>query len=283
MIIRTTKSQALTGIALAMTAWLAGCVQYPAVKDIAKDKPAYLAANFSPEALPAAVRKKLPAEGAHPLPFKVLTLKGVVAGSIGLNRVAAQFTTTLVNAKDTGLVEQLYEVSSNGIPSAASFSLSYLNLFFMKQETTSYAATVAPPPTVVHEVENDLLHMGKPQEDMTFTATASTGVGIQIVNFRVAVSTCHTGHYYPAARIRKGLAGEAIDIDCRETLDGILRGTNRRTYLSDYGVYVLRETATTTSKLGWSYRTFDRDGVIEPAVPETPDKSTKPSAHNEST
>ncbi|RQH09992.1 hypothetical protein [Paraburkholderia dinghuensis] len=245
---------------LAIAGSLSGCVQFTPVKDIAKDKPAYLAANFTIDSLPTSIKEKLPAAGSHPLPFKLLTITGVVSGHVGANNVSSEFKSTLVNAKDTGLVQQLHEVSSNGIPSAATFSLSYLNLFYLKSETTSYFQPVAPMPIVAHSVEKNPFDMSKPQEDTTFSATFTSGTAVQLVNFRVVVSTCHAAHYYPASRVTAGLQGDAIDLDCEDRIDNILQTTSRRTYLTEYGIYVMRTSATAAAKLEWKYSAFEKDG-----------------------
>ncbi|WP_147329495.1 hypothetical protein [Paraburkholderia sp. DHOC27] len=250
----------MTFSAVAMAGALSGCVQFTPVKDIAKDKPGYLAANFTIESLPSSVREKLPPEGSHPLPFKVLSISGSVSGHIGANNTSSNFTTTFVNTKDTGLVQQLHEVSSNGIPSAATFSLSYLNLYSLKQETTSYFTPIAPQPNIAHDIDQNPFNIVKPEENSTFSTTVSLGYPAQLVNFRVIVATCHTGRYYSASRVNAGLSGNAIDLDCEETKDGILQDTTRRTYLSEYGIYVVRSVATAAAKLEWQYIQFDKDG-----------------------
>ncbi|MGF6646871.1 hypothetical protein P3T24_005107 [Paraburkholderia sp. GAS33] len=96
------KTNALTGVSLASIGLLAGCVQFVYVKDIASDKPAYLATHFSIESLPAGVLDKLPAPGTHTLPFKVLTMSGTFLGHVGTVTMKSDFKATLINAK-TGI------------------------------------------------------------------------------------------------------------------------------------------------------------------------------------
>lgn len=256
-----------------MAVALAGCVQFTSVKDIAKDKPGYLAANFNVETLPTSLQQKLPAAGSHPLPFKILKITGTMNGHMGANAYVSDFKSTLVNAKDSGLVQQLNEVSANGIPSAASFSLSYLNWYFIKQETTSYFQQVAPQAIVAHEIDPTAFDLSKPQEDQNYTVTLTVGTAVQIVNFKTVISTCHTGKYYPAANVVAGLQGQAIDLNCEDSKDGILQGTSRRTLLSEYGVYVMRSSATAAMKFDWQYTGFEKDGRRESVDPSGHDKA----------
>jgi hypothetical protein len=99
-------TSALTCISFASVAALSGCVQFTPVKDMALDKPAYLAAHFNIESLPASVQGKLPSSGTHPLPFKVLAIAGSMVGHVGATTLQGNFQTTMTNAKDTGVVQQ---------------------------------------------------------------------------------------------------------------------------------------------------------------------------------
>jgi hypothetical protein len=246
------KNRALTGVSLAAIGLLSGCVQFVSVKDIARDKPGYLATHFSIESLPAGVRDKLPAPGTHMLPFKVLTMSGTLSGHVGAVAMKNDFKTTLINAKDTGLVQQVLETSANDIPSSATFSLSYLNVYNLKQETASYSQTVALIPFVVHNSDNNAFLFDAPKEDATYTTTFKIGTTVQIANFRTTVSTCHAGHYYPASRVNATLNGNAIDLECADTKDGIIQSKTLRTYLTEYGVGLNRSLATSTAKFDWT-------------------------------
>ncbi|MBU6489100.1 MAG: hypothetical protein KGQ57_14965 [Burkholderiales bacterium] len=254
------KTSALTGISLAATGLLAGCVQFVPVKDIAGDKPGYLATHFSIESLPTAVREKLPAPGAHVLPFKVLTLSGTFSGHVGATAIKDTFKATLVNAKDTGLIQQVLETSANDVPSSATFSLSYLNMYSLKQETASYSQTMAFIPFVVHDSDNSQFAFDAPKEDTTYTTTFKVGTTVQIANFRTTTSNCHTGHYYPASRISAALTGKAIDFECEESKDGIIQSKTRRTFLTEYGVGLNRSLATSSAQFEWTYSAFEKDG-----------------------
>jgi hypothetical protein len=263
-------TSALTCIAFASVAALSGCVQFTPVKDMALDKPAYLAAHFNIESLPASVQGKLPSSGTHPLPFKVLAIAGSMVGHVGATTLQGNFQTTMINAKDTGVVQQVSELSSNGIPSAATYSLSYLNLYTLKQETAVYSQRVAPLPILVHGVDNNQFVFDKPREGATYTSTFTSGTTVQIMNFRDMVRTCHAGHYYPASKVTPGLSGQAIDLDCDESKDGIIQNKSRHTYLTEYGVGVVRSMATASAKFEWSYTEFEKDGEHSPGTAVKP-------------
>lgn len=253
------KLPALAAVSIASIV-LSGCVQFVPVKEMASDKPGYLARHFDVASLPASVRDKLPAPGSHTLPFKVLVMSGTVAGHVGTAAVQNDFKATLVNAKDTGLIQQLYETSANGVPSGATFSLSYLNLYSLKQEVALYSRTVAFIPFIVHDVDNNQFAFDAPKEDATYTTAFEFGTTVQIVNFHTTVSTCRTGHYYPASQINAGLTGKAIDLECEDTRDGIVQNKARRTYLTEYRVGLSRSFATSTMKLDWTYSDLEKDG-----------------------
>jgi hypothetical protein len=259
------KTSALTGVSFACIGLLSGCVQFVSVKDMASDKPGYLATHFSIESLPAGVRDKLPAPGTHTLPFKILTMSGTLSGHVGAVAMKNDFKATLVNAKDTGAVQQLFETSANDVPSGATFSLSYLNVYSLKQETASYTQTVALIPFVVHDSDNNQFVFDAPKEDTTYTTTFKVGTTLQLVNFRTTVSSCHTGHYYPASQVNTTLTGKAIDFDCEDTKDGIIQNKTRRTYLTEYGIGLNRSLATSNAKFDWAYSNFEKDGEKVPA------------------
>ena len=162
------------------------------------------------------------------------------------------------------------ELSSNGIPSAATYSLSYLNLYTLKQETAVYSQRVAPLPILVHGVDNSQFVFDKPREGATYTSTFTSGTTVQIMNFRNMVRTCHAGHYYPASKVTPGLSGQAIDLDCDESKDGIIQNKSRHTYLTEYGVGVVRSMATASAKFEWSYTEFEKDGEHSPGTAVKP-------------
>jgi hypothetical protein len=258
------KASALTGVSLVCIALLSGCVQPGSVKDMASDKPGYLAMHFGIESLPAGVRDKLPAPGTHVLPFKVMTMSGTLSGHVGAVALKDDFKATLVNAKNTGLVQQVFETSANDVPSAATFSLSYLNLYSLRQETASYSQTTAVIQLVVHDSDNNQFAFDAPKEDTTYTTTFEMGTAVQIVNFRATVSICHADHYYPASQINAVLTGKAINLNCEDTKDGIIQNRSRRTYLTEYGVGLIRSFATSTAKFDWTYSEFEKDGEKAP-------------------
>ena len=59
--------------------------------------------------------------------------------------------------------------------------------------------------------------------------------------------------------------GNAIDLDCEDTRDGIIQNKTRRTYLTEYGVGLNRSPATSTAKFDWTYSDFEKDGEKAPA------------------
>jgi hypothetical protein len=247
-----TKTSAPIGASLAAIGLLSGCVQFVPVKDIASDKPGYLATHFSIESLPTSVRDMLP--------FKILTLSGTLSGHVGAVAMKNNFKATLINAKDAGLVQQVLETSANDVPSGATFSLSYLNMYSLKQETASYSQTMAFIPFIVHDTDNNQFAFDAPKEDTTYTTTFKVGATVQIANFRTTVSSCHAGHYYPASQINAALTGKAIDLNCEDTKDGIIQNKTRRTYLTEYGVGLSRSLATSTAQFEWTYSDFEKDG-----------------------
>lgn len=257
---RNRIARVLVGTSVTSAALLSGCTQFVPVKDMASDKPGYLAAHFGVDSLPTSIRDKMPAAGTHKLPFKVLTVLGKVTGHFGTAGIERDFKTVLINAQDTGMVQQVYESSANGVPAAATFSLSYLNIYSLKEETANYAQTAAFIPFVAHDADNGEFAFNAPQEDETYTTTFKFGTTVQIVNFRALTWTCHSSRYYPASQFNTALTGKAIDLDCEQIKDGIVQNKTRRTYLTEYGIGLTRSVATTAGKLDWSYSGFEKDG-----------------------
>lgn len=259
-----------TIVSVACVALLPGCVQMTSVTDMAKDKPGYLATHFNVDSLSAGVRDKLPAPGTHVLPFKVLKLSGTMSGHVDSNDVKYEFNSTLTNANDTGVIQQVFEMSSNDVPSALQFSLSYLNLITLKQEMGSYSLRNAFLTLIAHDIDNVPFASDAPKENTTYTTALKSGTAVQLINFRSAVMSCHADHYYPASQINPMLTGKAIDLDCEDTVDGIVKDKARHTYLTEYGIGLKRSSATTTAKFEWTYSSFEKDGQKAPASAAKP-------------
>lgn len=78
------------------------------------------------------------------------------------------------------MVQQVLETSANDVPSGATFSLSYLNMYSLKQETASYSQTMAFIPFIVHDSDNNQFAFDAPEEDTTYTTTFKIGTTVQL-------------------------------------------------------------------------------------------------------
>ena len=260
MAVQVKNSWKIIATALGLGSLLSGCSPFVQVKDIANDKPGYLAENFNLQSLPSDVQAKLPAANTRPLAFQKLTLRGKIVGKEGATDIDKTFALTILNTNNSGVVQTTNEVTANGVPSAITFNISYRNLVDLKSETAWYNRTMTLVPLVAHDIDTDAFGINDLSEGKTFTIKSASGTTVQLVNFKHHVKTCHADHFYDAAKVNAALTGKAIDVECQLETDGIVMYKDVRTFLSAYGIALTRSFATSTFKSEWTYTDVDADG-----------------------
>lgn len=243
------STKLLLSTAVSAALLLAGCATDTAppvkVSDIVKDRRGYLAKTFAPDTLPPAIRDQFTAAAPTSLPFKELTLTFEVTqhdvnpAPNKANDVKHREVMVLTDAGN-GFVESQTESSTNDIPNSLYLVLSYDNLFTLKSQSLIYNAVNAQgvnQPDSVSDISKDALH---PKDNSAYSFS-------EHAYSKDFTFQCQSGKSYAANALLPKLGGNALDLDCNFTSDGVVSRRSKLTYLSAYGVYISRETDTSTT------------------------------------
>lgn len=218
------------------TATLAACAPM-AVKDIAVDKPGYLAKNFSQAQLPTDVSKQIATNRQASPNFHTIKIKfkSALENNIGEKKTTETADVTYKNVGN-GLVQILREYANNDIPFSNAYELSYLGLFQLRsqqvinnQRTGNFIVEVKH----LNRFEKDFVPV---REDATYAFEWASGNSVQIANFTDRKMTCSSGKFYPAAKLYDTLPGNAIDLNCEFIMNGSVYLKQKLTFLQQYGV-----------------------------------------------
>lgn len=243
------STKLLLSTALSVTLLLAGCATDtppPAkVSDIVKDRHGYLAKTFAPDTLAPAIKEQFTAGSPTSLLFKELTITydvtqhDVNPAPNKANDVKHREVSVLTDA-GSGFVESQTESSTNDIPYSLYLALTYANIFTIKSQALGYNAANAQAlnqPDSVSNVNKDTLH---PKDNSTY------GFDEHAYSKDFTFS-CGSGRSYAANTLLPKLGGNALDLDCSFTADGVVSRRSKFTYLAAYGIYIPRETDTSAS------------------------------------
>jgi hypothetical protein len=224
-----------------------------AVKDIAANKTAYLAENFSPQQLPPDVSKQLAAAGPVTLGFQSMTIKISAVFEDNSKKETPTLLATLKNVGN-GVVQEMLEYSNNDIPYGIEYSLSYMALLPLKSQRVFYnrqTANFAIEAKHLNEVPKDAVKL---REETDYVFDWASGTSPQLMNFSNIRLVCRSGKFYSAATLHAKLAGNAIDFNCTRHVNGVVRARQKFAVLERYGLALKLEfkssTITETYRIG---------------------------------
>lgn len=166
------RTEAISRLAaVAAVAVLAGCAQPVSTREVALNADGYTTRTLSPDALPPAVRARLPAAGTQPMGFRVLRLTGT-QHTVGIDHVAvdSEYELTFHNDRDDGTLRSIYIGKLNGLPVNYVLALNYRSLALLIHQAGGFKAAQVPPRWMVRDIQQwpgDVL--ANPPENARFT------------------------------------------------------------------------------------------------------------------
>lgn len=219
---------------LVVIAGLSGCsASAPVTKvdDIATNKVGYLQSNFDPQQLPAGVTQGLAGDPIT-LPFRKLTVKGqVTLNKFGDAKVETYMReATYINAGN-GLIQQIYEWSRNDIPYASDYNLNFIGLFSLRSQNVSYNSKQPGKMWELDSMTRLDRAVAHPQARGTYVFEGKEGSN--------AYSTsCSADKLYPASAVNPALTGQAMNVVCTYSTNGLAKTKSTYVYLTEYGLYL---------------------------------------------
>ncbi|MFK0378338.1 hypothetical protein [Pandoraea sp. NPDC090278] len=194
----------------------------------------YFDETFDEKALPATLRRRLPADGSHPLPFKRIVFEGrwvsELAGESGPVR------NIFVNRRNNGVIAEMTEAGGTDSENArVSYALSY---GFQGLRNQLVIAKWAYHLSQLRTFPDVPL---KPGDALPVPGSLIQAVATEppLSGDYLPVNQCEIGESRPASEIAQGLSGVAVSVQCVSPRPG--KGPpymDRSVWLQDYGVGV---------------------------------------------
>jgi hypothetical protein len=234
----------LTGLGIAA---LTACAPV-AVKDIAADKQGYLEQNFAPQQLPEGLKKQLAGGGQASPRFGTMRLKlKATFEDAGKTPQTPSIVLTLKNAGG-GLIQGMMEYSHNDIPYGIQYSLTYMGLIPLREQTVRFNQQVGGLTFEAKEVTQLGKDAIQPRENTEYVFEWTNGSSVQIANLSNIKLLCRSGTFYPANTVHPKLSANAIDLSCTREVNGIVRAKQKYVVLPAYGVALKSEHQSSANK-----------------------------------
>ncbi len=211
-----------------------------AFQTVLDDPSAYLDDEFDERQLPDALRRRLPADGSHPLPFSRLTIDAdwVNKTTPGDN---AAFKDIFINRRNNGVIAEV--VNANHW---SDFTLSY-GIATLRTQTVGSGGALSELGTL----EDDTAIVAanhEPLSGQSFDIAAP-----QPSTHGQASRHCDVGQSAPASTIFSSLTGTAVSLQCSEVEKGGKAVHWHAAWLADYGI-------------AWTDSIDDEDGRTEAVI-----------------
>ena len=189
----------------------------------------YFDEAFDDQALPQAMRDRLPPEGSHPLPFKRLVVTGEWVNK-DTPGDSGPYEMEFVNRHDNGVVSHITHSPSDAKKSAwAHLEMGY-GVVSLRSETLSNGASLTP---LAQLPDSTAIPLDWP------AVTEGTEIAFpapQPFERHITSTRCKVGHKRPASTVFPSLTGDAIDLSCTDIVDQGKDDRYQDVWLSDYGL-----------------------------------------------
>jgi hypothetical protein len=195
----------------------------------------YLAETFDDHSLPAAMRARLPADGARPLAFKRLVIEGTWVEAKHPDS-PHPYRAVYLNLHDNGVVDEAFQplVNGDGKPGTgpADFSMSY-GLVTLRSQRVGYGKDLKP---IAQVLDSSTVEIGSrvPAEGEQVEFPAEQPSADEVKSVR-----CLVGKKRPAAAVFPILRGDAVDLSCTQVAEHGADSQEKAVWLLDYGITVV--------------------------------------------
>jgi len=236
---RALDSGSAKWVAVAALLALAGCGTMPTeVKEVNADPDAFLARNYTLQALRPAYVESLKAVGAPgPTNFKEVTFKfeyryrplGATEDSITLPQSAFR-------PLGHGIFQQVRTLENNGFLVSRNFSLIFLGVLPLKKESASPQNKVTILDSAVKDIKPFKFEPAKMNVGSKFVVDYAMGFPMQEFNFRWYKMACTVVKTGSASEAHPKIKGQAIWFDCDGTSEAGAPSKASAVYFSQYGL-----------------------------------------------
>lgn len=240
----------LSGVACLLS--VSACVTK--VTDVTANKMGYLTKNFSAQSVNESVTKSLPKETASVEKFRELKITFALETDTGSGQKVSSGCLATYLPAGRGFVQVLSEYSKNDIPNLLTYEVRYgmLPLRWQSVPLQEISANPIRETKKISRFEPFPTRLGQKTID-EYVAGAIydpvTDAPYQLI--------CTATNVTQASKINPGLKGDAVEIECenRQNGTGTVFARTKWEMLSEYGIPVIVETKTASSKV--QYRITD--------------------------
>jgi hypothetical protein len=238
------------GLALALCG-LQSAMAADHVKDIQADKFQYLKDKFSTAVVNKSVVETIAQADTGSVNFSKLVFTIVPHFVTSQSATPPGYRMTLTDISIGGpFVNTLDELSSNGLPTTQTYSLTYRGALFLDTQSVALSARDAPQTLLIKNLQAfsplTLANAGSGDFEWRYQMAPH----IQLMNFKDSFFHCTYGPVYPASKIHAKLKGNAQDLDCESRNDSnVATGRSTIAVLEYYGISLTRSKTTAASSI----------------------------------
>lgn len=222
------------------------------------DQAEFAQRKLAPQFLAAPVAARLPASNPPSLAWRGLTI-GLDTTTVESNgRAETSHTVQRYSALGRGLVQRAAQFSKVGIEQGTTYSLSWHGLIDLRRQEAPLRNAVLRPVVEIKAVQRfDALATDLGRESRF---EYSTGLESQAGGYLPVQLECRNVRRLPGATLHAGIAGDAIELDCRLRGGPGLQATSKWMWLLSYGVAVELEQARAGARSSSRIVAFSRRG-----------------------
>jgi hypothetical protein len=235
-------------VACALLSVLSACATSMNVSDINADRRGYLLSAYAPENIGSGVVAEIKKNDVESNNFREMEIRVRTDYDDGAKITHPLISTTYINAGH-GMVQQLSELSKNGIPYRLWYSLTYRGVMPLKTQSVPLKARQTLQPAVTKKIVRLPKDLAAAREDAEYKFEYAVGREIQIADFWNFGITCQSTRRYAASSLHRNLTGNALDLMCEHSKDGVLDRKIKYVFLQQYGFAVLLDDTGVAYKL----------------------------------
>lgn len=212
-----------------------------AVKDAATDKFAYLGKNFGINSVNRSVTAAIAGVDKGVMNFKkaVFTFKPEQELSSSSGPKPEYLSVSTYLNLGGPFVQELDELSSNGLAASQTYSLSYRGMRDLRYQSMRLANSLSGVMIETKAIKQFESEMSGQSNSGRLLIEELAGTNVQIINFKTEKFTCRFGDVFLADSLSPKLSGKAQNLDCESINDnGVTTVRSKKVLLLDLGIAI---------------------------------------------
>jgi hypothetical protein len=232
--------------ASALLSVLSACAT--SVSEINADRRGYLFSAFAPENISSAVVTEIKKDDVKSKSFREMEIRVQTDYDDSAQITHPLISTTYIDAGH-GMVQQLSVVSRNTIPYRLWYSLTYRGIMPLKVQNVPLKTGRTSLPFITKKIVRLPMGLATARDNTEYKFEYTVGRETQIADFWSLGITCNFTRRYAANSLHRNLSGDALDLLCEYTKDGVLDRKTKYVFLQQYGFAVLLDDIGVTHKV----------------------------------